>query len=206
MPRRRYHIGEDLQLDVRWHGTWRNVELRLNQRRLAFFGEQSQLASGADLELPDGRSLHVALADRPWGHDLRVLVDGSELRDVASAPEDKLQTVFFILLAVGVIDLLCGAIGYLTKSTMLWQMGFGQHSMYVGFTLGLLAVMVQGRSQIALGLAIALYVFDGVLSIVYAARGGNLLPYGGMFFRVVIAVLLAPGFAAIRQLGEPSEE
>lgn len=206
MPKRRYNLGENLELDVRWHGTWRNIEFRLNQRRLAFFGEQSQLSAGADLELPDGRSLHVSLADRPWGHDLRVQLDGLDLQDSASNPQDRLGTVFRILLAVGVIDLVCGAIGYLTSSTMLWQMGFGQHSMYIGFTLGLLAVMVQGRSQIALGLAIGLYLFDGVLSIVYAARGGNLLPYGGLFFRVVIAVLLAPGFSAIRLLGEPPEE
>lgn len=163
-------------------------------------GEEAQL-TGRVFPLPDGSTLKVQLVYS----QVQVLRNGQALlpTSINPAATQKLDLppktmgrfraacggVFFI----GGVNVLLGIVFAFSQSQALAQQVPPVGLIIVGGIFLLLGFFVARKSSVALGIAIAIYSLDGLLSLLQ----GN---FTSIVFHIVLIVWMARGFAAIRAL------
>jgi hypothetical protein len=105
--------------------------------------------------------------------------------------------------AVAVLNVVVGLLVEATGADFLRGIGAGWPSVFAGLVYGFLAWLVRGRSIVALGVAVALFVLDGIFVLASAAQAGGTPPVGGLVARVFFLIPMLRGFPALRELARP---
>jgi hypothetical protein len=187
--------GTPPRLELRWKGLWKDYEVIFDGRRLGGFADKRALQTGADFPLADGSMLSVKLASKKLGgSELEVLRNGKPLPGSAADPEQRLQVAYGIIFFVAGVSFALGLIAKLTGSAFLQQIGAVPAMIVQGCVYGALGYWVmQRRSVVALGLAVALFILDAVVS---AVQGSS----AGVITRLFLLLPMLGGFGALKQL------
>ena len=108
-----------------------------------------------------------------------------------------------MVLAVAVLNVAIGLLVELFDVTFLRAIGAGWASVVSGLIYGALAFFVRRQSIVALGLAVGLFVLDGIFGMVAAAQASRTPPVGALVARVFFLIPMVRGFGAIRELSRP---
>ena len=211
MPTRKFALqkGEEPRLEIRWRGIWKEIRVLLDGAEIGEIGGSAELKAGKEFRLPGGQgTLRVQLVQTFGSAELQVLRNGQPLPGSGSDPEVQLKGAWGILMFIAGLNLVVGLATVVFEVEALAQMGLGVGSLVVAVIyLGLALVVRKYRSPIALGVAIALFAIDGLLTIASGFEGTGTPPVGGVIMRVFLILPMIKGFSAIRALkaGEKGE-
>jgi hypothetical protein len=209
MPSQSYALeaGGPERLTVSWKGSWKQFTVKLDGDPILMLPDQKALSAGHTVTLPEGSQLAVKLVPSPLGLGLPELTltrNGTPLPRSAGAPETRVRAAVGILSFLAVANILLGLVAEVGKVSSLLRLGLGTSSIIGGAIYGLLAVLVQRHSLIALAIAILLVAGDGVMAVVVSAQQHpRELPIGSigpLLVRTMFILCLLRGFGAIRQL------
>lgn len=207
MPALKYALdpGGPKRLQISWKGMWKDVVVRLDDQEIGHIPDRAALKEGRSFALPDGSQLSVALRTQALNQGLEVLRDGQALPGSAADPQQQLKLAAGIVYFVGGLSLLLGILAAVAKVDFLINLGFGAVSMGVGVLFVVLGYFVSQRSMIALGVAMALFAADFVLSIMAAIDYGGRVPTGGIVIRIFLLFGMWSGFGAIKKLRQAEQ-
>jgi len=117
--------------------------------------------------------------------------------------EQKLAVASGVLLFIAGFNILLGFLGTAGVS-FIKEMGIGGGNIVVGLIYLVLSYFVKQRSIIAMGIAVALFAIDGIVTTAIMAKRGGSLPAGGLIFRAFLLFPMIQGFRAIRELQQPA--
>ncbi|MBN1532899.1 MAG: hypothetical protein JXA20_09570 [Spirochaetes bacterium] len=202
MPGKRLALerGGEKVVELSWKSFWRDFTVRVGSEELGRIEGQRELSEGRDFTLRDGSVLNVRLVRRLLLPELRVLRDGVPLPGSATDPGQRLKIAWGIIYFIGGFNLLLGLIALALRPPLLLQMGIGHGSVAAGCIFLLLGFFVMRRSAVALVLALALVVLDGLWTLYITAAGGGGMPTGGIVMRIFFVIFIYRGFGAIREL------
>ncbi len=204
MPTKKYAMekGEPKRLEISWKGIWKikNFTVHLDGNNIGLIANRKELKAGREFALIDGSILKVQLVKKLLSAELRVLRDGQPLPGSASDPGQRLRVAYGIVFFIGGVTIGLGLITELLQVGFLQQVGFGFDSIIYGGFFLLLGFFVKRRSMLALGIAVGLFVLDGILSVVLFAQQGGTPPVGVIVARIILLIPMIRGFGAIRAL------
>lgn len=198
MPTKKFALekGGPERLEVEWRGNFKDFEVRLDGVLLGSFDNAKALKAGGSFSLEDGSTLEVKLATA-LVPELHLTRNGAPVPGSAADPEQRVQAaagmIFFISGVNTVLGLLAGAFNIY----FLQSMGLGLGSMIAGAVYGILGYFVRQRSMVALGLAVGLFLLDGLYLVASRSGAGST---GGIVARVFFLVPMVMGFPALRTL------
>ena len=201
MPKKSYPLDQEgeKRLTISWKSFWKDFIVKLDGSTIGTLQGQKELLQGKTFALSDGSNLEVKLV-RTWSSTtLQILRDGEPLPGSGSDPATKLKQSYGLLYFIGGLNLVLGIIAFLFQVDLLIDLGMGTYSVVVGSIYLLLAFFVQRKSKIALGIAIALYGLETMLSLISGVTSG-------VFVRLFFIVFMWPGFKAINELLEKNEQ
>ena len=207
MPTREFPLeaGGSKRLVIRWQGNWNQFEILVDQQVLGTFENQAALKRGADFPLPTGGTLHVQLLKSFAPAELQVSRDGNALPDSDADPERQVSAASGMFYLVAGLNIVLGLVAELGGIEILLNTGYG--AVAVGFVYALLGFLLNTyRSAVALGVGVALFAFDGLMSIVASIGGGGAPPTGVLIFRVFLLITMFRGFRGIRALKAKAEQ
>src|ERR1051326_2023644 len=121
----------------------------------------------------------------------------------------ELSGAYGVIFFLGIINILIGLLVEMFQIEFLKEMGIGIGSIILGIFYLVLGLFVWRGSKIALGIAIALYAIDGILTFGMVAQQGGTPPIGGIIFRIYLISRMIKGFGGIDTVKEsnrwPSE-
>ncbi len=100
----------------------------------------------------------------------------------------------------GGLSLIAGLLAAIFQIEFLQRLGLGYESAAIGAIFLILGFFVQRRSLIALGLAITLYIIDGLLSVALTIHGSGNPSVAGIIMHVLLVIPMIQAIAAIREL------
>jgi hypothetical protein len=205
MPKKSFalEVGGPERLEVSWRGAFKDVAVSLDGLPVATFADPKELKQPQAVVLPDGSRLDVQVASGFVLPELRLLRDGEPIPGSASDPATRHAGAWQMVLAVAVLNVAIGLLIELFDVAFLRAIGAGWASVVSGLIYGALAFFVRRRSLVALGLAVGLFVLDGIFGMVAAAQASRTPPVGALVARVVFLIPMVRGFGAIRELGRP---
>jgi len=205
MPQKKFALeaGGPQRLEVSWRGGFKDLSVSLDGQSVASFEGPKELKEPQRVSLPDGSTLEVQVASVFVIPELRLTRDGEPIPGSASDPVTRHAGAWGMVLAVAILNVAIGLLVELFDLTSLRAIGAGWGSLLTGLVYGVLAFFVRRKSVVALGLAVGLFVLDGILVVMAGtqARGGPNV--GGIVARVFFLIPMVRGFAAIRELREP---
>jgi hypothetical protein len=203
MPKRVFAVSQPGDLVIAWRGIWKDVTVTHAGNVVGGFANQKELKEGRDFTLADGSSLRVKLTTGFGNVQLEVSHDGTPVRGSDGDPAVQLKAAAGVTYFIGGLTCLISAIAMATRVDILVAMGMGPLTLAAGvFYLGL-GFGVSKRSRLALGIAIVLFILDGVLSLatyMSYAKGNGTPPVGPVVMRVILLIPMFRGFAAISAL------
>lgn len=200
MPKKSYPLdqGGEERLTVSWKSFWKDFTVELDGSIIGTLQGQKELQQGRTFELSDGSNLDIKLV-RTWSSTtLQILRNGIPLPGSGSDPTTKLKLSYGLLYFIGGLNLVMGIIASLFQIDFLIDLGMGTYSVVVGSIYLLLAFFVQRKSKIALGIALALYGLETILTLISGLTSGVIV-------RIFFIVFMWPGFKAISELQEKNE-
>lgn len=205
MPSKTYAFerGGHERVGVTWEGAFKDLTLTLDGSSLASFTTADELATPKAFPLPDGSRLEISIAKIGPFPELRLSRDGEPLPGSSGDPQTQLDAAANVLLAVGALSAILGVFAAVLDITMLKAMGVGWASVLGGAVYAGLATLVKKRSSLALAIAVMVFVLDGVMMFVAAAKMSASPPIGGVIARVFFLLPMLRGFGAIRELNKP---
>jgi len=94
-----------------------------------------------------------------------------------------------------------GLLAVVANVTFLLNLGLGVSSIVAGAIYGGLGYLVKAKhSRVALIIAIALFVLDGLASMVFTAQASGRPPIGGLIARVFLLIPLWKGLGPLKEL------
>src|SRR5574341_462326 len=106
-----------------------------------------------------------------------------------SEPSQRLNAAYGAVLFIGGFSVIIGLIAVLFEVRLLQQFGHGYTSIISGIVFLFLAAYVRKGSQAALGIAVGLYVLDGILFFSAMVRQpGAASSVGGIVFRILLLI------------------
>jgi hypothetical protein len=205
MPQKKFSLeaGGPQRLEVSWRGGFKDLSISLDGQSVASFEGAKGLKDPQRVSLPDGSTLEVQVASVFVIPELRLTRDGEPIPGSASDPATRHAGAWGMVLAVAILNLAIGLLVELFDVTFLRAIGAGWGSVLSGLVYGVLAFFVRGKSLVALGLAVGLFVLDGIFVLVAGAQGPGNPPVGSLVARVFFLIPMVRGFAAIRELDQP---
>lgn len=185
--------GGPLRLEITRGLTWKNAQITLDGRSLLVVPNDSALRKGMDVTLPDGSSLSLKLN---WTGGLELRLDGQPLPASAAAPETKIKYAAGVLYYIAALNLALGLYSSATHSKVMAVEPEGAPGIIVfGALMLLFGYFTSRKSLVSLGLGLALYSLDTVLSIGPLLKSGN--PGGIGIARVFFTIALVRGLQGI---------
>ena len=206
MPKKTFALdkGEPERLEVEWHGNFKDVEVRLDDVLLGSFDNAKDLKAGGSYPLEDGSTLEVKLATTALVPELTLTRNGDALPGSAADPEQRVKAAAGMVFFIAGFNVLLGLVAVAFNIQVLQSIGVGLGSVFEGAIYGVLGYFVKERSTVALGLAVGLFVVDGIL-LLAAGSGSGSPPVGGLVVRVFLLVPMVMGFPALRALKAEEE-
>lgn len=201
MPKRSFSLreGEPPSIELVWRGIWKEIQVSHEGRLLGTIPNQKALKEGATFTLPDGSELHVKLATGMQA-ELQVLRNGQPLPGSGSDPAVRLKAAAGVVWFIAGMSAVLGLVAVLGKVEVLQQLGLGWESVGFGVLFAVLAWFVGKRSKVALGIALALFILDTVLSLVVMMKMSGRPNAGGVVVRIFLMMPMFRGFGAITAL------
>ena len=202
MPTKTFALdkGGPERLELEWQGNFKNVEVRLDGVLLGSFENAKELKAGGTYPLEDGSTLEVKLATTALFPELTLTRNGVALPGSAADPEQRVKAAAGMIYFVAGFNVLLGLVAAAFNVQFLQSIGVGLGSVLEGAIYGGLGYFVGQRSTFALGLAVGLFVIDGILLLVGSGSGSAPPPVGGLVARVFFLVPMVMGFPALRAL------
>ena len=191
--------GGEKRLELVWRGYWKDFTVILDGKSLGMIPNVKTLSHGCDVQLPDGSVLGIRVDRKLLGSSLILLRDGQPVPGSATSPQRVIKNASDAVYFISGMSLLLGLISELFHIQLLQQNGIGYGSMIVGFIYMPLAYYTHEGSRLALGLAIFLFLLDGVGGFVLSIMGGT-IPIEGIFIRFALLILMVRGMGAITSL------
>lgn len=183
---------------------WKNVQVTLDGALLGSIETKQQLEAGSHFALPDGSQLQVQLKREGIATELQVRRNGEPLPGSTSDPEQRVASAATMLYFIAGLNAALGIMAALGVE-FLARVGLGYTSVVVGAVYAGLAYLVKTKqSRVALLLAIALFVLDGLASIFAATQAGGSPPIGGIVARIFLLIPMWKGVSALAELKEQS--
>lgn len=193
--------GGPPRLEIEWQGNFKDFEVRLDGALLGSFADRKALAEGQVFSLEDGSRLEVKLQKIGFLPELSLTRDGAPLPGSDADPEQRVNAAASMIFFIAGLNALLGLMAAAFDIQFLKALGLGLGSLVVGAIYGALGYLVkEKRSSIALGLAVGLFVIDG-LSLLFFLEPGQTPPIGGLVARVLFLFPMVMGFPALRVLG-----
>jgi hypothetical protein len=195
MPTRKLALEREgpKRLELSWGAFYKNFQAKLDGAVLnRDVPSKEELRGGLNLTLQDGSILFVQLRENPFaGAGLFLSRDGLPLPGSAGDPAQQINQAAYLLYFLAAINAGVGIIAELLKIEAMQNLGLGYGSMLQGFVYGLLGFFTLKRSFVALAIAIAIYLADGIFTMVMS--GGA----GGIVVRIFFTVVLVRGASAL---------
>lgn len=192
-----------LRLEVSWRGGYKDLSVSCDGRSVASFDDPKELKQPHRVALPDGSTLEVQLASPFLFPELLLTRDGEAIPGSSGDPATRHAAAWQMVAAVAVLNVVVGLLVELFDAGFLRGIGAGWPSVFAGLVYAVLAWFVRGRSVVALGIAVVLFVVDGLFVMASAAQAGGTPPVGGLVARVFFLIPMLRGFPAIRKLAQP---
>jgi hypothetical protein len=201
MPKNSFKLSEhsDQMVHIKWRGIWKDVQVSLDDVLLLEIPNQRALKAGQNCLLPDGSTLEVRLKTG-MQTELQVMRDGTPLPGSGGDPAVKLKLAQGIIYFIGGLTLLLALVAEFGQVEFLARLGIDIWSAIDGALFLILGFFVGKRSQVALGLAIALYIGGAAMSIWAGMEAGGRMPTSGLVVRVLFLIPMFQGFGAIKAL------
>lgn len=202
MPTKKFALekGGPQRIELSWKGMWKNLSVKFDDREIGVIPDQKTLKQGQTFSMGDGSNLFVHLAQSFGSAQLEVLRDGKPLPGSDADPEQQVNTAAGILFFIGGLNVVIGILAEFAQVEFLQQLGIGIFSVIFGVVYLVLGVFTRQRSRIALGIAIALYVLDGLFAIMTIFQANGTPGMGGLVVRVLFLIPLIQGFNAMSQI------
>jgi hypothetical protein len=205
MPSKRFALEKDgpERLDVSWSAGFKDVSLALDGSTLAEFVSADEIRTTRTTPLPDGSRLEVVLDKYGPFPELRISRDGVPLPGSPTDPHFQLAQASMVLFLVAGFNAVVGAVAVLIDNDFLKGNGIGWPSIWAGIVYAVLAVLVKRGSVLALGVAVTLFVLDGLYTFVLAANAKLAPPIGSVVMRFFLLMPMIRAFSAIQDLKKP---
>lgn len=192
--------GGPKRLEVSWKAMWKDFTVKVDDRVVGTVSDPKQLREGKQFKLKDGSKLSVRLRNKFSGVDLEILRDGQPLPGTSADPAARHRNAYGVVFFIAVLNTLLGMSAVLFQLPFLETLGVGFPSAIFGLVFLILGFFVKGKSQLALILAIVVFVVDGILGIVFATTAGVTPSSGGILARILLIIPMIQGIPAIRAL------
>ncbi len=192
--------GGPKRLEVSWKAMWKDFTVKVDDRVVGTVSGHKQLREGKQFRLKDGSTLSFKLRNKLSGVELEILHDGQPLPGTSADPATRLKNAYGVVFFVAVLNTFLGMSAVLFEIPLLQTLGVGFPSAIFGLVFLVLGFFVKGKSQLALVLAVVVFVVDGILSIVFATMAGVTPSAGGILARIFLIVPMIQGIPAIRTL------
>lgn len=202
MPKQSYALetGGEKRLEVSWKAMWKDFTVSLDGKKVGVVPDQKALASGREMNLPDGSTLSVQLVSKLWEPELRLLRNGQPLPGSGSDPAARFKAAYSMVYFVAGLNLVLGLTSLLFNVEFLQQIGIGVGSIIFGLIFVVLGFFTQRKSMIALILAIVIFAIDGISGFVISASQGSTASASGMVARIFLMIPMVQGVNAIKYL------
>jgi len=200
MPTQKFAIEREgpKRLEVAWERLGGETSLTFDGQPLAIVSRE-ELADGRSLTLADGSELRIRHQKTGLfgnGGELHLTRDGEPLPGTASDPETAARSAGYILYFLAGMNMCCGVLA------MSGQLEVLDPSAAIGTLLmaglfGVLGLFTMRGSRVALGIAMAVYLLDGVATVVMQLGAGT-PPIGMILVRVVILLALGRAFMVMK--------
>jgi len=200
MPTKKYALDEggSERLEVSWKGGFKKLTLTVDGQQIGAVEKPKDLATARTFKSPDGRDISVLL-HKGLQPELHLRVDGQHIPGSAGHPMARIKTASGVAFFIAGLNLVLGLIAVLVESPILDALGLGYFSLFFGAVFLGLALWIRKASTVALGIAIALFGLDGLLTVILTiAEGGN-PPTAGIVARIFLLLPLIKAFGAARE-------
>jgi hypothetical protein len=207
MPTQKYAIERNgpKRVEINWSGMWKDFNVKFDGAAVGSV-TKDELNAGKELKLPDGSTLKVHLRKSGMNTELALLRDGVPLPGSAADPVTLVKTAAGIVYFLGGVQVLIGVIAVAGHVEMLLAAGLGAESIFIGVVMGILGFFTMQRSRIALGLAMAVFLIGGIVTIASSVGAGGTPPVGGIIMRVLFLSAMARGFKAMGELKQQAAQ
>jgi hypothetical protein len=172
---------------------WQNCQIFFDGTLVGTIPNYTALMAGLDFPLPDGSILRVLYTNKFLIGQFHVLRNGKPLPGSESDPNVQMRNAFLVTYAVGVYDIVVGLLVGLFNVKFLATMGVTIWSSLIGAIFLLLAYLTSRGSKLALILAIALFLFDTLVSVYLGHSLGV-----DFLIRLVVLIPMALGLGGIK--------
>lgn len=202
MPSRKFAIekNQKKRLKISWGFMWKNVVITLDDRDIGTIASKKEIEAGREFKLDDGTVLKVQLVMTLFYPQLKIYRNNQPLPGSDADPVHTLTYAYGIIFFIGGLNILVGLIAQFGKIKYLMDLGLGIGSMIFGFIFLLLGYFVKRKSKIALIAAIALFIIDGILSLVMVAQNGGTPPMASIVVRIAFLIPMIQGLIAMKEL------
>jgi lysylphosphatidylglycerol synthetase-like protein (DUF2156 family) len=202
MPRQTYALDPNgpERLEISGGLFWRNTTIRLDGNIIGIIPGQEELAAGQEFHLPDGSALKVQRVITLLTTELQVLRNGQLLPNSVSTLKGKLKFTYGIIFLVAGLDIVGGLASLIFKSEYFVQQGFSFFSIIFGLALLVLGFFVRSQSEMAIIIAISIFILDGVLSSVMVVSQGYIPRCADIFFRILLLLPMIQGIRIIQAI------
>lgn len=208
MPKKVFALAKDQPstIEIEWRGLWKDIRVRKDGQELGSIANQRELQAGKSFVLGDGSTLRVQLI-RDFGNvRLDVTRNGQPLPGSSGDPAVGHKSAYGVVFFIAGLNVVLGIVGTLFSNRTLQSLGIGWPLIVMGAIFGVLGWFIwQKKSLIALGIAIAIFGLDGLVTLVMAAMASGRPPVGAVIFRIFIIVIMARGFKAMRDLKKEAQ-
>ena len=208
MPTKSYYLDEarTTLVQLKWGLFFRNVEVFYQGQSLGVVPSTDALRQGYAFALPTGQQLEVRLQRSQGLQEVALLLDGQPVPGSATHPRERLKQAWYTLLFIGGLNVVLGLVAALGQVEVLLGIGLGWGSIFEGlFYLGLGWWGYSRQAPVAFGVALALFVLDGLFMLGSSIAAGGYPGIGGLFMRFFLGVFLYRGMQAARQLRAESQ-
>lgn len=165
-----------------------------------------ELKRGVNHETRSGTRIHISHKSSFTANGFDVRINGKSLPGSVSHPLYRVTIAYQAIYFVAAVNLIIGVLNALKMNPLPTLVGAGITPVIVGGIYLFLAFFVQGKSRIALGIAIIGFTIDSVLLVVsiFSGLGLNSASIGGftggMFVRVFFLIYMVQGFMALNEI------
>jgi hypothetical protein len=195
MPTKTYYLDSARTdaVTASWSLFFRNFCLRYQGQELGRL-TPTELKTGREFVLPDGRLLLVRLQQKFGAQGLDFQVEGQPLGGTVNDPLTQINTGFAALLLIAGLNVILSLVALLGQVEALGQLGLGWETLVEGLLYAGLAVL--GKYRLA---AWAFYVGLGLLVLDGLFLLGSSQATGGLVVRIFLGIAIYRGAAGVRQ-------
>lgn len=208
MPSRKYSLqkNEPQRLEISWSGVWKDIKILLDGQEIGQIDGLKELKTGQDFKIKEG-TLHVQFVMGFMNGELQVTLDGKPLPGSGSDPAERLKIAYITIFFIAGLNLALGIAAEFLQIDFLQEIGVGIFSAGFGLVFLILGYLVMKKqSIIALWIAIALFIVDGVLTMFVTIDGGYDPAMGSILMRIILIVGMIQGLKGAKDLKKESAQ